>query len=54
MRSAVQKCKPRPRVAIRRVATNHRYLFGDDDPLFDERELEFCACADDKVKPDNS
>jgi hypothetical protein len=50
----MRKRKPMPRVVVHRVVAKRRRLFGDDDPLFDERELEFSACGDDEMKPGDS
>lgn len=47
MRRRIQK----PRVVVRRVFAKRHNLEDESDPLFDERELEFCGCGDEKVKP---
>ena len=40
-----------PRVVVRRVFAKRHNLEDENDPLFDERELEFCGYGDEKVKP---
>jgi hypothetical protein len=46
-----RKQKKMPRVAVLRVVAKRHTLIGDDDPLFEERQLEFAAAGEDKVKP---
>jgi hypothetical protein len=46
----MRKRKWKPRLSRRRVLVTQR-RFADDDPPFDERELEFYASGDEKIKP---
>jgi hypothetical protein len=46
-----RKQKKMPRVLLRCVIGKRRALIGDDDPLFEERELEFSGAGEEKVKP---
>lgn len=51
MSGVPRKQKPKRRAPVGRfVARVPRNLDGDD-PLFDDRELEYWDCGDEKVKP---
>jgi hypothetical protein len=39
-----------PRARVRRVARRRSYD-GEDDPLFEEREVEVVGCGDEKLIP---
>jgi hypothetical protein len=45
-----RKQRKMPRVLGHWLVGKRHALFGDDDPLFDERELEFSAAGEEKVK----
>jgi hypothetical protein len=45
-----RKQKKMPRVLMHRLVGKRHALFGDDDPLFEERELEFAAAGEEQVK----
>lgn len=47
----MRKRKQKYGVLARCVVARRRRLSGDDDPLFDDRELEFCGYSDDELKP---
>jgi len=47
----MRKYRQRSRVSARRVVVKQYALIGDDDPLFDERDLEYSGAGDEKVKP---
>jgi hypothetical protein len=52
MREFMRRRRQKPR-ARARLLVRQRALIGDDDPLFDDRELEFAGGGEDKVKQMN-
>ena len=45
----MRRRRPKRRGFSRRLLAPGRYLAQDDDPLFEEREMEFCGAGDEKV-----
>jgi hypothetical protein len=45
------KRKQKAGALVCRVIAKRRRLTGDDDPLFDDREIEFCGYSDGELKP---
>jgi len=47
----MRKRRQKPRVLRRRVVVKRCGLADEDDPLFEERELEICGAGDEKMTP---
>jgi len=51
MSGIMRKRRPKPRAPIRRFIVGTPRNMEGDDPLFDERELEYYGGGDEKMKP---
>jgi len=46
-----KRTRKRPGIVRRGIASKQRKLWHDDDPLFEEHELEFSGGGDERAEP---